>query len=280
MSKMLPFAYYGGKFRHLDFLLPLFPTDGIDHFVDVFGGSASVILNLKKPYFLETYNDIDSQVCNFFQVLRDVPDLFIKKLELTPYSREEFVKAHEADLAQLDPIERARVFWVKIHQTINRKITPRDETPIWRMTKVKGAGMVSKQIINKIEGLRGVAERLMLINIENLAAEIILKKYDTDKTLFYCDPPYMLEARNDRHKYEYEMTEDDHVDLHNVLSQTNAKVVLSGYETEIYSELYKDWNLIKDKVRYSSASRGKRKVQECVWMNFDPPNRQLEMFEE
>lgn len=280
MSRMLPFAYYGGKFRHLDFLLPLFPTDGIDHFVDVFGGSASVILNLKKPYFMETYNDIDSQVCNFFQVLRDVPDLFIKKLELTPYSREEFIKAYETDISELDPIERARVFWVKIGQGNRGRLDPEHPENMWSYQKTRNSGKRVQIILNKIAGLADVAARFSTISIENLPASRIIEKYDTEATLFYCDPPYVSNTRNTRFGYTHDMTEDDHRDLYDALSKSTAKVVLSGYENDLYAELYKDWHIIKDKEKLSPASMGTRKVQECAWMNFDPPNRQLEMFEE
>ena len=279
MSRMLPFAYYGGKYRHLNFLLPLFPTEGIDHFVDVFGGSASVILNLKHRYFLETYNDIDSQLCNFFKVLREVPDFFVSKLSLTPHSREEFMNAYEADLDKLDRIERAHVFWVKITQS--RDHWPNTNKAYWKHRKRKSGRVRDPRIIlNKIAGLNEIADRLMTVSIENMPALEIIKKYDTERSFFYCDPPYVPDTRSGTGQYKYEMTEDDHRELHGVLSDCSAKVIVSGYDSDLYADLYKDWHFVKDKETRSLSGSGIRTVAECAWLNFERPIKQLDIFDE
>src|SRR4030067_3484497 len=78
--------YHGGKFRLAPWNLSHFPTH--NHYVEVFGGGASVLL-CKPPSEIETYNDIDHAVVTFFRVLRERPDALIRVLELTPWSREE-----------------------------------------------------------------------------------------------------------------------------------------------------------------------------------------------
>src|SRR5206468_529612 len=55
-SKMIAFGYYGGKFSHLDFILPLLPTH-FTHYCEVFGGSGAVLIN-RPPAPVETYNDL------------------------------------------------------------------------------------------------------------------------------------------------------------------------------------------------------------------------------
>ena len=67
-GKKIAFGWYGGKFSHLDFLLPYLPNDA-RHFCDVFGGSAAVLIN-REPAPVETYNDLDSELVNFFATLR------------------------------------------------------------------------------------------------------------------------------------------------------------------------------------------------------------------
>ncbi len=42
--KMIAFGWYGGKYVHLDFILPHLPVDA-EHFCDVYGGSAAVLIN-------------------------------------------------------------------------------------------------------------------------------------------------------------------------------------------------------------------------------------------
>ncbi len=87
MDKVIAFGWYGGKYSHLNWLLPLLPQT--THFCEPFGGSAAVLLN-RKPAPVETYNDIDSEVVNFFRVLREQKEALIEAIGLTPFSREEF----------------------------------------------------------------------------------------------------------------------------------------------------------------------------------------------
>src|SRR5947207_15987809 len=89
-GKHIAFGWYGGKYSHLDWLLPLLPQ--ITHFCDVFGGSAAVLIN-REPSPVETYNDIDSELVTFFRVLRDQKEALIEAIGLTPFSREELAIA-------------------------------------------------------------------------------------------------------------------------------------------------------------------------------------------
>ncbi len=88
--RLIAFGWYGGKFRHLSWLLPLPPE--CNHYCEPFSGSAAVLLN-RTPSPVETYNDIDGEVVNFFRVLRDQKDQLIETIGLTPFSREEFYRA-------------------------------------------------------------------------------------------------------------------------------------------------------------------------------------------
>ena len=88
--KRIVFGWYGGKFSHLDWLLPLLPRG--HHYCEPFSGSAAVLLN-REPSPVETYNDIDGDVVNFFRVLRDRGEALVRAIGLTPFSREEFHKA-------------------------------------------------------------------------------------------------------------------------------------------------------------------------------------------
>ena len=113
-SKMIAFGWYGGKFSHLDFILPYLPEDS-QHFCDVFGGSAAILIN-RKPAPVETYNDIDSELVNFFETLRKQGSELIKGISLTPFSREELIKACHFE-PNLSKLERARRFYVRARQT-------------------------------------------------------------------------------------------------------------------------------------------------------------------
>jgi DNA adenine methylase len=110
--KLIAFGWYGGKFSHLDWLLPLLPP--CHHYCEPFAGSGAVLIN-RPPSPVETYNDLDGEVVNFFKALRDHKAELTEKIGLTPFSREEFGLACELD-CDLGPVERARRFYVRARQ--------------------------------------------------------------------------------------------------------------------------------------------------------------------
>ncbi len=107
MAKKIAFGWYGGKYSHLEWLLPLLPK--ATHYCEPFGGSSAVLLN-REPSPVETYNDIDGEVVNFFRVLRDRKDELIQAIGLTPFAREEFRVAIAEEEEGLSSLERARRF--------------------------------------------------------------------------------------------------------------------------------------------------------------------------
>jgi len=106
--------WYGGKLSHLDWLLPLLPA--CDHYCEPYCGGASVLLN-REPSPVETINDLDGEIVCFFRVLRDQPEELIRRLLLTPYSREEYCVSVYADRMGLSDVERARRFFVRAKHT-------------------------------------------------------------------------------------------------------------------------------------------------------------------
>lgn len=265
-KKMIAFGWYGGKFSHLDFILPHLPNDAI-HFCDVFGGSAAVLIN-REPAPVETYNDIDSELVNFFEVLRDESERLIKAISLTPFSREELIKAlrFESDLSRL---ERARRFYVRARQTRTGLAQTSSEGRWAHCVLTSRAGMAGavSRWLGAVEGLPQIVQRLQRVQIENVPALEVIERYDTKDTLFYLDPPYVHESRGDKNAYSFEMVNTDHIHLANLLHQIKGKAVISGYRTELYDNLYSDWNRIDAPVKTCNSSKGKR--QESLWLNFE-----------
>jgi len=271
--KLIAFGWYGGKFSHLDWLLPLLPKT--KHFCEPFGGSAAVLLN-KEPSPIETYNDIDGEVVNFFRVLRDQKDTLIEAIGLTPFSREEFEKAISEPTENLSDLERARRFYIRARQ-VRTGLAQKASSGRWahcRLTsRAKMAGAVSRWL-GAIEDLPEIAQRLLRVQIENDDAIKVIKRYDSEETLFYCDPPYPHDSRGDPNAYEYEMTDEQHRELADVLHHVKGKVALSGYHCELLDELYADWWCIEAPVKYCHSV--KRPRREILWVNYIPPKEILE----
>jgi DNA adenine methylase len=88
------------------------------------------------------------------------------------------------------------------------------------------------------EALQRIIERLQGVVIESMEAIGVLEKYDAPDALHYVDPPYLAETRQERHGYIHELSDLDHVALSNVLKTLKGTVIISGYPSPLYEELY------------------------------------------
>jgi len=119
-----------------------------------------------------------------------------------------------------------------------------------------------------IKELFHIADRLLRVQIENLPAEEVIRKYDNEQTLFYCDPPYVHQSRGDTSAYAYEMSDAEHIRLASLLSQVKGRVAVSGYRCERMDELYRDWYLTEAPPKICHSVKAIRK--EALWTNYDP----------
>ncbi len=264
-KKLIAFGWYGGKYSHLKWLLPLLPS--CHHYCEPFGGSAAVLLN-RPPAAVETYNDIDGEVTNFFRVLRDNADELIKAIALTPFSREEFYLALSPDAAQLTPLERARLFFVRARQA-RTGLAQTASLGRWanckRTSRAGMSGVVSRWL-GSVDDLPDVALRLLRVQIENRPALDVINLYDSQDTLFYCDPPYVHEARGDSKAYAFEMDEEAHTELAKILHKCKGKAAISGYRCTLMDSLYHDWSRYDAPVNNCHSVKQPR--QEALWMNY------------
>lgn len=250
--------YHGAKWRLAPWILAHLP----EHYcyVEPFGGGAGVLLQ-KQPSSIEVYNDLNGAVVNFFRVLRDQPDSLIRAIELTPFSRAEFDEAHEPTA---DPLEAARRFYVLSWQ--GHGAPTADWNTGWRCIKdVKHPGV---NRWNSTDHLWIVAARLKLLQVDNEPASSVIERFDDARTLFYCDPPYVHSTRGlwrlGSYGKQHEMTDADHRGLAEQLHGVKGMVVISGYPSPLYEELYGDWH----RVSCQAATRDNSKIAtECLWLS-------------
>lgn len=275
MSKALPFRWYGGKYSHLDFILPQLPQT--ERYIEPFGGSAAVLIN-RDPSPVETYSDLDGDVVTFFKILREDRDELLEKIALTPFSREELAHAvEEKNNDELNEIEQARLFFVRAGQTrsgLAQEATPGRWAYCQGTSRRNMSGAVSRWH-GRLEQLYNVADRLRRVQIENKPALEVVERYDHGDALFYCDPPYVHDSRGDTNSYGFEMTDEDHRELAEVLRACEGKVAVSGYQSDLYEELFEDygWNRVDGEEKTMHTTKDDR--QESLWLNYDPPNRDI-----
>ena len=266
-KKLIAFGWYGGKFSHLDWLLPLLP-DSL-HYCEPFAGSGAVLLN-KEPTSVETYNDIDGEVVNFFRVLREEKEQLTEQIALTPFSREEFSLACELD-PNLTNLERARRFYIRARQ-VRTGLAQTASIGRWANCKnTSRAGMsgVVSRWLGGVVQLDFIAERLLRVQIENRPAIDVIKLYDSAETLFYCDPPYLHETRGDTNSYGFEMSNIEHQELATVLNSVAGLVAISNYDCQLMDELYPSskWKKIYSPEKTIHSTKDVR--QEVLWVNYD-----------
>ncbi|MBF2754124.1 MAG: DNA adenine methylase [Gammaproteobacteria bacterium AqS3] len=257
-----PFAYYGGKVRLFPWIVENLPP--ALSFVDLYGGSGVVALNVVYQYKRVVYNDLNSDIVNFFWVLREFPDELISKITLTPCSRDEHARSHEETE---DPIESARRTFVRIIQSYGQ-IGTKNSKSGWILPQKQGNRTSS--ILSRVNGLGGVVDRLREMEIENRPAMTLIEKESRSDTLLFADPPYVHSSRNARHGYAFEMSDEDHAAMCEAFNRSKANVVLCGYENEVYNDLLRGWHVVKKEVVSTAAAskRGKKTNNrvECLWI--------------
>jgi DNA adenine methylase len=238
------------------------------HYCEPFGGSAAVLLN-REPSPVETYNDLDGEIVNFFRVLRDQKDALIEVIGLTPFSREEFELSISEPTEALSDLERARRFFIRARQ-VRTGLAQKASSGRWAhclLTSRAGmAGAVSRWL-GSVEDLPEIAQRLLRVQVERSPAIEVIKRYDSEETLFYCDPPYPHDSRGDSNAYAYEMTDSDHRELADTLHGIKGRVALSSYHCSLMDELYGDWNYIEAPSKICHSVKTPRR--EVLWINYD-----------
>ncbi len=251
--------YFGGKWILAPWIITHFPAHRI--YVEPFGGAASVLLR-KTPAPSEIYNDLNEDVVNLFRVLRD-PDqsqALLQALHLTPFSRDEFEAAYRGSR---DPVERARQFMIRSwmghgSNGVTRKTGYR--TNVVAVTRTSCAGDWK----TAVDHLPIIIDRLRGVNIEHRSAVEVIRGHDAFDTLIYCDPPYITDTRSSSERYRYEMTDQNHQDLADVLHNVKGMALVSGYESPLYDELYADWLRVERDHYTESANRDRTEI---LWLS-------------
>ena len=271
--RLIVFGWYGGKFSHLDWLLPQLPS--CHHYCEPFAGSAAVLLN-RPPSPVETYNDIDGEVVNFFRILRDRQEELVRAISLTPFSREEYHEAIYGKHQAVNDLERARRFYIKARQT-RTGLAQTASLGRWANCKDTSRGGMSGVVsrwLGGVDALDDIAKRLLRVQIENRPALDVMRLYDSPGTLFYCDPPYLHATRGDSKAYGFEMDVSQHREFAEVANRCRGKVAVSGYNHPLMDELFKPsrWLKVAGADRTIHSTKGTR--QEVLWINFKPKKRE------
>ena len=248
--------YPGSKWGMAAEIISMMPSHR--SYLEPFFGSGAVLFS-KPPSAIETVNDIDGDIVNFFTVLREQSEELSRLIALTPYARSVYDDAHSN--RGTDPLDRAYRF--AIRNKMGYGIKTYSKTGF----KIDVAGRegcyASLGWLNMPEKITQMCKRLKHVQIENRPAVELIRRFNFENVLIYADPPYLMSTRGGK-QYRHEMTEQDHWELLVALRQHKGPVILSGYPSAMYDGELKGW----DRVEKKAYNQNAEPETEVLWCNF------------
>jgi DNA adenine methylase len=241
------------------------------HYVEPFAGELAVLLAKDPEGVSEVINDLDGQLINFWRVLRDEAafERLRRQVETTPFSRQEWEGAH-ARRPTGDAVLDAVAFFVECRQSLAGR---RDSfAPLSRTRTRRAMNEQASAWIGAVDGLPAVHARLRRVVIENQDALELISGQDGLQTFFYLDPPYCAETRTAPDVYSFEMGQEHHERLLEVLAGIKGKFLLSGYASPLYDDFARrhGWDSLSfDLANNAAGGANKRRMVEMVWANYE-----------
>ncbi len=253
--------YHGGKWKLAPWILEHIPPHHT--YVEPFGGGGSVLLRKPRSY-AEVYNDLDGEIVNVFRVARDRGEDLRRVLELTPFARDEFVDSYQPSD---DPLEQARRTIVRGFQGFGSAAACGERSG-FRASSSRSGTTPAHDWRNYPDAFVALVDRLRGVVIENRDARLVMAHHDSRRTVHYVDPPYVHATRylgnpHCKKGYRHELTDEQHVELAGFLHDLEGMVIVSGYPSPLYDDLFGAWHRI-DRAAFADGARPR---VECLWLN-------------
>ncbi|WP_341285328.1 DNA adenine methylase [Priestia megaterium] len=261
-----PIRWFGGKFYLAEELISLMPKHHC--YVEPFGGGGHV-LTKKERSKVEVYNDIDAGLINFLMTLRNSRKEILSKLETLYTSRNLFYQMLEEPIPE-DPMEKAVRWYYLLRHTLIPNNSEKKSG--YRSGKKKS---VAEDFQNSVVRLQQFEKRLRTVNIEMLDFKECIRRYDSEQTLFFVDPPYV--GRESMYKGGW--TEDAHRELAELLRNIKGKALVTYYPDPLINELYDGWRRHEKETYVGTVAKEdghkKKKETELFLMNYDENHNKI-----
>ncbi|HCA29218.1 MAG TPA: DNA methylase [Ruminococcaceae bacterium] len=244
----------GGKKLLSKEIIRRFPDPYPERYIEVFGGAGWVMFALERISKLEVFNDIDGQLINLFRCVKYHCGELQREIKWVLTSREMFLDIRELQSYRgLTDIQRAAIYFTLIKESYG--------------SDARSFGCTNRNMIDAMEYLSKVQDRLKRTVIENKDFESLIKTYDRPEALFYLDPPY---HGTEKH-YNNPFSEKDHVRLNSALRNIKGNFILSYNDDDFVRSLYRDFKIKAVSRQNNLAMRNKNashKFQELLIQNY------------
>lgn len=283
-----PVSRVGNKSAILHILYTLFPLK-YGRFIDVFGGSGSVLLGNPNPPSFEVYNDFDRNLTNLFHCMKERTVATVRELGFCNLnSRDDFIavrrffedeqfedKYFSEELRLTDitfpPPEAAEL--KEIRTRITKDYDVRRAAMFMKLLRYSYSSSCKSYAsqpfdIRRLFGLiTELKNRMANVVVENQDFETLIKHYDRPDSFFYADPPYF--STEDMYAVGFNL--DDHVRLKNTLKNIKGKFLLSYNDCPEIRELYSGFSLFDFSRTHSMAQRYEagKEFRELLIGNYD-----------
>ena len=255
-----PITYFGGKGTMFKEIISEFPEkETYDTYIEPFGGSYSVGLNM--PYIppVEIYNDLDKNLYSLYKVLQD-EELFKEfkfKCELIPYDDNFRHECREllSQSKEMTLLDRAFTFFYANRTSFNGIGGFKLNSVIRR-----GTSKSISDFLSCVEGLSDFHLRFKNVVVCNTDGISLMGRFSKENVFMYLDPPYVQSTRTSNTKYKVEMDDDKQDEFLDACVKNKAKLLISGYDNEKYEILLDNGFTKKNFVTNNRI--------ETLWKNF------------
>lgn len=255
-----PVYYFGGKNVMFHNIISNFPDkETYDTYIEPFGGSYSVGLNMPYVPPVEIYNDLEKNIYSLYKVLQDEElfEKFVTKANLIPYDdnfRREYKFLLEND-KDLELFDRAFMFFYVNKTSFNGTGGFQINTYVRR-----GMAKSVSSYLGVVEKLEELHLRIKHLIVSNCDAISLMERFNKENVFMYLDPPYVQGTRTSSQRYKIDMDDKQHETLLKTCIESKAKLLISGYDNEMYNILIDNGF---NKVSFTSNNR-----EETLWKNY------------
>jgi DNA adenine methylase len=212
----------GGDYKIADLLLPRLEQLCAARctFVEVFGGTGYMSKTVPRTKYSNIiYNDINNMLTTLYRYVKEHPEQLATLLTLMPYSRAYYRIVR--DLVDTDrnfgSLVAAALIFYAYNTSYQGKI---GRGYAYNVDPTKNEARAFR---SRIWAIVKYAEMWKDITIENLDFREVIKKYDSERTVFYLDPPYPDRAKD---YYETPFTVDDLREMAMMLTRVRGRFLL------------------------------------------------------